>query len=104
MTKIDEVVEREFAKKNDRSFDKSRFVRCYGQKKLRALLQEVHDAAVAECGKDVEMLRKVARWCGATKLADICGLSYKEAMRVCVDAGMYKNTVNQSAIAAAKEK
>lgn len=57
MSHIDKIIEREFAKKNDRSFDKSRFVRCYGQKELRALLQEVHDAAVAEAGKDPARLR-----------------------------------------------
>ena len=50
MTKIDEVVERECNHVGYTS-------KCYSPRELRALLQEVHDAAVAECGKDAKKLR-----------------------------------------------
>ena len=52
MTKIDEVVERECNHVGYTS-------KCYSPRELRALLQEVHDAAVAECGKDAERYRIV---------------------------------------------
>lgn len=49
---IDQIIEREFAKANDRSFDSSRFVRCYDRDKLRAMLEE----AIAPYKKDAERL------------------------------------------------
>lgn len=50
MTKVDEVVARERAKGGG-------VPPHYGIEELRAICQEVHDAAVAEAGKDAERYR-----------------------------------------------